>query len=88
MIFSILKKGRQAVKHTSSNSYKNAVEVCSYVLEEQRFVRLENGLTLISGFSKSLLQIVIGKYTSPYEALIAQLSNPRYECVNTLTTEM
>lgn len=34
MIFSILKKGRQAVKHTSSNSYKNAVEVCSYVLEE------------------------------------------------------
>ena len=42
MIFSILKKGRQAVKHTSSNSYKNAVEVCSYVLEEQRFVRLEN----------------------------------------------
>ena len=48
----------------------------------------ESGLTLISGFSKSLLQIVIGKYTSPYEALIAQLSNPRYECVNTLTTEM
>ena len=48
----------------------------------------ENGLTLISGFSKSLLQIVIGKYTSPYEALIAQLSNPRYECVNILTTEM
>ena len=48
----------------------------------------ENGLTLISGFSKSLLQIVIGKYASPYEALIAQLSNPRYECVNKLTTEM
>lgn len=48
----------------------------------------ENGLTLISGFSKSLLQIVIGKYTSPYEALITQLSNPRYECVNKLTTEM
>ena len=48
----------------------------------------ENGLTLISGFSKSLFQIVIGKYTSPYEALIAQLSNPRYECVNKETTEM
>mgnify|MGYP004517431253 CR=1 FL=1 len=48
----------------------------------------ENGLVLISGFSKSLLQVVIGKYTSPYEALIAQLSNPRYECVNNETTEM
>ncbi len=47
----------------------------------------ENGLVLISGFSKSLLQTVIGKYTSPYEALIAQLSNPRYECVNKETTE-
>lgn len=48
----------------------------------------ENGLSLISGFSKSLLYMAIGKYTSPYEALIAQLSNPRYACVNKLTTDM
>ena len=41
----------------------------------------ENGVILISGFSKNLMDMVMSNELDPYKALVKQLNVPRYEIV-------
>lgn len=41
----------------------------------------ENGVLLISGFSQNVLSMVMNGKTDPYEALIEELNNERYEAI-------
>lgn len=41
----------------------------------------ENGVVLMSGFSKNLLQMAMSSETDPYKVLVAQLNKPRYEII-------
>ena len=42
----------------------------------------ENGVILISGFSKNLMDMVMSSELDPYKALVKQLNLPRYEIVD------
>lgn len=42
----------------------------------------ENGVLLISGFSKSLLDMVMSSELDPYKALVKELESSRYDVVN------
>lgn len=42
----------------------------------------ENGVILLSGFSKNLLQMVMSSEFDPYKALIKTLDTTRYECID------
>lgn len=43
----------------------------------------ELGVTLVSGFSQNVLKIVMSSKYDPYEVLIEQITNPRYDKVRT-----
>lgn len=43
----------------------------------------ELGVTLVSGFSQNVLQMVMSNKYDPYEVLIEQITNPRYDMVRT-----
>nr|DAE83000.1 MAG TPA: protein of unknown function DUF2828 [Caudoviricetes sp.] len=42
----------------------------------------ENGVILISGFSKNLMDMVLSNEIDPYKSLVKQLNTPRYEVVD------
>nr|DAX78483.1 MAG TPA: protein of unknown function (DUF2828) [Caudoviricetes sp.] len=42
----------------------------------------ENGVVLMGGFSKNLLQMAMSSETDPYKVLVAQLNKPRYEIID------
>ena len=42
----------------------------------------KNGVVLLSGFSKNLLNMVMSSKLNPYEALVEQLNVERYSVVN------
>lgn len=42
----------------------------------------KNGVTLLSGFSKNLLKMVMSSKLNPYDALVEQLSDKRYSVVD------
>lgn len=42
----------------------------------------DNGVILISGFSKNLVQMVMSSETDPYKALVNVLESDRYSCVD------
>ena len=46
----------------------------------------ENGVILMSGFSKNLVQMAMSSEIDPYKALVAQLNVPRYEIVERVFT--
>ena len=43
----------------------------------------ELGVTLVSGFSQNVLRMVMSNKYDPYEVLIEQITNPRYDMVRT-----
>lgn len=43
----------------------------------------ELGVTLVSGFSQNVLRMVMSNKYNPYEVLIEQITNPRYDMVRT-----
>ena len=44
----------------------------------------ENGVILLSGFSKNLMSMVMSSEVSPYEALVKELKKSRYDIVDTV----
>ena len=42
----------------------------------------DNGVILISGFSKNLMEMVMSSESDPYKALVKVLSTDRYSCVD------
>lgn len=46
----------------------------------------ENGVILISGFSKNLMEMVMSSELDPYKALINVLNKPRYDIIDKLYT--
>ena len=46
--------------------------------------RNENGVALISGFSKSLMRMVMSSKLDPYDILVEQLETPRYSCIDAI----
>jgi hypothetical protein len=46
--------------------------------------RNENGVALISGFSKSLMKMVMSSKLDPYDILVEQLETPKYSCIDAI----
>ena len=44
----------------------------------------ENGVILLSGFSKNLMEMVMSSETDPYEALKKVLNSARYDCISSM----
>ena len=44
----------------------------------------ENGVILLSGFSKNLMEMVMSSETDPYEALKKVLNSSRYDCISSM----
>ena len=82
-------KGNKALFETVAEKYKNK----GYELPKLVFWNVnartntvpltqnENGVILISGFSKNLLDMVMSSELDPYKALVKQLNTKRYEIV-------
>ncbi len=45
----------------------------------------KNGVILLSGFSKNLMDIVVSSELNPYKALVGILNSPRYDVINLLS---
>ena len=44
----------------------------------------ENGVVLLSGFSKNLMSMVMSNELDPYKALVTELMVPRYDVIETI----
>ena len=44
----------------------------------------ENGVTLLSGFSSSMVNMVVNDELDPFKALIKTLKNKKYDCVDSI----
>jgi hypothetical protein len=44
----------------------------------------ENGVVLLSGFSKNLMSMVMSNELDPYKALVSELMVPRYDVIETI----
>lgn len=44
----------------------------------------ENGVTLLSGFSSSMVNMVVNDELDPFKALIKILKNKKYDCVDSI----
>ena len=44
----------------------------------------ENGVTLLSGFSNNMVDMVVNNELDPFKALIKTLKNKKYDCVDSI----
>lgn len=89
-------KGNKALFETIAEKYKNK----GYKLPKLVFwnvnsrtntvplTKNENGVILVSGFSKNLMDMVMSSELDPYKALVKQLDTKRYEVVEDVFNDL